>query len=236
MAKNDNLTDYLDDLAEAIKAQTGDSNDLNAQDFSTAIQSIVGGTGGNASITLLKCVSSEAPQNAVIGDKYYNLSTKKIYQATGSNTWNNGSTPLETAIYVAKDNASIWSWYDGDMHRIGDYGTYELENLVYTNTDNITIEFEVVNSENSPINLINLDCSFAIRSSLDTTADCLVEYGRSDINFTVSNNKVTVVIPQSVISNVTGYFIYQFTLSEPDGSFSKTYQGNLMLNENLQSN
>lgn len=45
MAKNDNLSDFLTDIADAIRAKKGTSEHINAQDFSAEIASIKGGGG-----------------------------------------------------------------------------------------------------------------------------------------------------------------------------------------------
>lgn len=45
MAKNDNLTDYLTDLAEGIRAKKGTTEPINPQDFRKEIESISGGGG-----------------------------------------------------------------------------------------------------------------------------------------------------------------------------------------------
>lgn len=47
MAKNDNLSDFMTDIADAIRAKKGTSEPINAQDFSSEIASIEGG-GGSA--------------------------------------------------------------------------------------------------------------------------------------------------------------------------------------------
>ena len=44
MAKTDNLTDYLSDLANTIRAKKQTTGPINAQDFSSEIESISGGT------------------------------------------------------------------------------------------------------------------------------------------------------------------------------------------------
>lgn len=44
MAKNDNLADYLADIADAIRAKKGTEEPINAQDFATEIASIEGGS------------------------------------------------------------------------------------------------------------------------------------------------------------------------------------------------
>lgn len=46
MAKNDNLTDYLTDLADGIRAKKGTTDPINPQDFRKEIESISGGGNG----------------------------------------------------------------------------------------------------------------------------------------------------------------------------------------------
>lgn len=47
MAKNDNLSDFMADIADAIRAKKGTSEPINAQDFSSEIASIETGGGGS---------------------------------------------------------------------------------------------------------------------------------------------------------------------------------------------
>ena len=55
MAKNDNLTDFLKDIADAIREKRGTSGPINAQNFSTEIAAIEGG-------------GASTPDMPVIGD------------------------------------------------------------------------------------------------------------------------------------------------------------------------
>ena len=48
MAKNDNLSDFMTDIANAIRAKKGTSEPINAQDFTAEIASIETGGGGGA--------------------------------------------------------------------------------------------------------------------------------------------------------------------------------------------
>ena len=48
MAKNDNLTDYLIDLADGIRAKKGTTDPINPQDFRKEIESISGGGNGGS--------------------------------------------------------------------------------------------------------------------------------------------------------------------------------------------
>lgn len=54
MAKDDNLGDYLTDIADAIREKKGTSEPINAQDFASEIASIEGGGGIAQRVTYLR--------------------------------------------------------------------------------------------------------------------------------------------------------------------------------------
>ena len=58
MAKNDNLQDFLTDVANSIRTKTGTTDPINAQDFSDKILSISGGGGGTTVKNLLDATKS----------------------------------------------------------------------------------------------------------------------------------------------------------------------------------
>ena len=68
----------------------------------------------------LIAISDTAPSECVENDKYYNTSTKKIYTATGTNTWGtNGETPIEdTSYWLISENGS-YAWNGTDLVSIG---------------------------------------------------------------------------------------------------------------------
>ena len=51
MAKTDNLTDFLTDIADAIREKKGTTGTINPQDFSSEIASIESGGGGSSAVT-----------------------------------------------------------------------------------------------------------------------------------------------------------------------------------------
>lgn len=106
MAKNDNLTDYLTDLANAIREKKGTSAPINAQDFASEIASIEGGGGGDDGATIAalfantltnlnsnatslrayalrgcsKLVSLDLPNVTSVGDNaLYGVGAKEVY-------------------------------------------------------------------------------------------------------------------------------------------------------------
>lgn len=100
MAKTDNLTDFLTDIADAIRAKKGTTNKINPQDFSAEIASISGSGGGDSSIGYLDV-------SGLDGDLYdYAISLAILGKKTGyilpTNLTNllGGDTERFTAIAV----------------------------------------------------------------------------------------------------------------------------------------
>ena len=68
MAKNDNLTDYLVDLADGIRAKKGTTEPINPQDFRKEIESISGGgESGGSNWRYFRCSSPSAYNTYFIG-------------------------------------------------------------------------------------------------------------------------------------------------------------------------
>lgn len=67
----------------------------------------------------LLTLSDTAPASCVTGDKYYNTSTKKIYTATGTNTWGTtGVDPDTGVIYVDLSTDASYRWSGSTMINI----------------------------------------------------------------------------------------------------------------------
>ena len=104
MAKNDNLGDYLKDIADAIREKKGTTEPINAQDFASEIASIEGGDNGdeivaalftntlthlNSNATSLRAyalrgcsqlVSVDLPKVTSVGDNaLYGVGAKELY-------------------------------------------------------------------------------------------------------------------------------------------------------------
>nr|DAU42341.1 MAG TPA: hypothetical protein [Caudoviricetes sp.] len=61
----------------------------------------------------LLTVSSTAPSTCVVGDKYYNTTTSKIYTATATNTWaTTGENPSDLYLYADLEHKELY-YYDG---------------------------------------------------------------------------------------------------------------------------
>lgn len=64
-------------------------------------------------------MTDTAPSTCVAGDKYYNTTSKKIYIATGTNTWGtNGKTPEGGKIYVNLTDNNTYRWSGSTMVEI----------------------------------------------------------------------------------------------------------------------
>ena len=61
----------------------------------------------------LLTVSSTAPSTCVVGDKYYNTTTSKIYTAIATNTWGTeGENPSSLYLYADLEHKELY-YYDG---------------------------------------------------------------------------------------------------------------------------
>lgn len=60
----------------------------------------------------LVTISDSAPSTATIGDMYYNTTDNKVYTATGTNTWDSGSTPRYDGFYINTSNNTLF-YYNG---------------------------------------------------------------------------------------------------------------------------
>lgn len=108
MAKNDNLTDFLVDVADAIRAKTGTTAKINPQDFSSKIKAIEAGSGGSSDS---KIICAELPNTTI---KLYNSSDTLIDTKTtdsnvgGAVEFNDVKNGTYT-IQAYQDNTLIWT-------------------------------------------------------------------------------------------------------------------------------
>lgn len=57
-------------------------------------------------------ISESAPGSATTGDMYYNTTDNKVYIATGTNTWDSGSTPRYDGFYINTNDNTLF-YYNG---------------------------------------------------------------------------------------------------------------------------
>ena len=60
----------------------------------------------------LVTISDTAPGSATTGDMYYNTTDNKVYTATGTNTWDSGSTPRYDGFYINTNDNTLF-YYNG---------------------------------------------------------------------------------------------------------------------------
>ena len=119
MAKNNNLTDFLTDVADAIRAKKGTSAPINPQDFSAEIASIEGGGGnvwtGHADAEGLKAIGwtdediayyQEHGVNWNEEDDQYHLVSEDNKALYGVLTADNISTYKDRIVYLPKIDTS----------------------------------------------------------------------------------------------------------------------------------
>lgn len=118
MAKNNNLTDFLTDVADAIREKDGSTGTINPQDFSDKIKAIQTGVdtsdGNIEPTTVLKGYKGYAKGVAVngaietydgtVGDIGFNITVTDFYASSGGSGNNN--------IYIAFDRVPTTTDYD----------------------------------------------------------------------------------------------------------------------------
>lgn len=148
MAKNDNLTDFLTDVADAIRAKKGTTDKINPQDFSAEIASIEtssgGGSGwtGHADVEGLKAIGWDDEDIAYYqahgvnwneeDDEYHKVSddNKALY---GVLTANNIQTYKDRIVYLPKiDFSGVKSMESKFIN------CYVMVAIPYLNTINVT--------------------------------------------------------------------------------------------------
>ncbi len=101
-------TNWVNDQAPAINA--------------TNLNNIEDGIANSYNVALL-AVSDTAPSECSTGDKYYNTTTKKIYTATGTDTWGTtGVDPIEDIFYIVFDTKTSYSYDGTDLVSVGGGG------------------------------------------------------------------------------------------------------------------
>ena len=60
----------------------------------------------------LVTIRDSAPSSATTGDMYYNTTDNKVYMATGTNTWDSGSTPRYDGFYINTSDNTLF-YYNG---------------------------------------------------------------------------------------------------------------------------
>lgn len=68
----------------------------------------------------LLAVSANAPSECLTGDKYFNITTNKIYTATGTNTWGaTGEDAIEGIFYIVFDKQESYAYNGTTLVSVG---------------------------------------------------------------------------------------------------------------------
>lgn len=110
MAKNDNLTDFLTDVADAIRAKKGTTDKINPQDFANEIASIQGNANGYT--------PNDIAMGLVAGDLHF--------------------TTDVIAAYSFYNDTGITSVDAPNVTTIGTYAFYNIANITSINAPNVT--------------------------------------------------------------------------------------------------
>jgi surface protein len=182
MGKNNNLTDFLTDIANAIRTKKGTKDPINAQDFATEISSIYGGNTGSTT------PSVPTP----VRPTYTGHADAEGLRAIG---W----TEEDIAYY--QENGVNWNEEDDQYHLVTDdnkalYGVLTADNIS-TYKDRI-VYLPKIDTSNvmSMGNKFNNCCSLVSIPLLDTSKV-------TEMAFMFSNCYSLVTIPPLDTSNVT---------------------------------
>ena len=71
----------------------------------------------------LVTISESAPGSATTGDMYYNTTDNKVYTATGTNTWDSGSTPRYDGFYINTSDNTLFYYNGSTLIGVGGSGS-----------------------------------------------------------------------------------------------------------------
>ena len=191
MAKNDNLTDFLTDVANAIRTKKGTTNLINPQDFSSEIESIETGGGENklpqvADKTVIEITSEDLNGATKIGNYLFQNCT-----ALTSAVIPNSVTSIGT--YAFQNCSKLTSITIPDsVTSIGNYAFYNCRGLT-----SITIPNSVTSIGNS----LFQSCGNLTNAIIGDGVTKITDY-----MFGVCMKLTNVTIPNSVTSIGSGAF------------------------------
>ena len=207
MAKNDNLTDFLTDVANAIRAKKGISNPINPQNFASEIASIE--TGGGDTPT----PDTPTPDMPVIGDGKTYLYIKIAEKGR-----------MTVPLYFSQtvDNGVTIDWGDGSA-------TETLSGTGYLNTTHTYSEIGEYTISLNPadgctLGLGHTSSSYCVMGSTSNSGKVYcnmlqaAEIGKNvtsigNYAFSYCYSLASIVIPSSVTSIGSATFSYCYSLA-----------------------
>jgi surface protein len=215
MAKNDNLKDFLTDVADAIRAKKGTTAKINPQDFSSEIASISSGDGSGESVTPSRPTytgHADAEGLRAIGWTDEDIA---YYQENGVN-WNEEDDEYHK---VTDDNKALYGVLTAD--NISDYK----DRIVYLpkiDTSDVTDMANMFNTCRTLVSIPQLDTSNVTNMSyMFAYCSALASIPQLDTSSVTNMNSMfyycysLVSIPQldtSSVTNMNTMFYYCYSL------------------------
>ena len=171
MAKNDNLKDFLTDVANAIREKKGTTDLINPQDFSAEIASIKSGGGGGATSALAKAVNFRDYDGTILHSY-----TKDEFLALSE------LPPLPTREGLI---CQEWNWDFADaVEYVTEYGVLEVGANYITNDSKTRVYIKIIDDA---VNLVRLN----IGTSSSSTYNLSIDWGdgSEEENFSLTGNR-----------------------------------------------
>lgn len=125
---------FIKDIIDDSKKST------NTTYSSDKLESLLGS--GNADIVYLTAVSATAPSIVSSTDKYYNTTTKLVYEVA-NNAWNSGTAPKTNTIYVDKSKDKLYTEKNNALVPVTGSGadiSQEPRNAIENKTDGLYVK------------------------------------------------------------------------------------------------
>ena len=191
MAKNNNLQEFLTDVANAIRTKTGTTQPINAQDFSDKILSIQTGGGGE---NTLKNLLDATKSTFHLFYKYNGVSVDDLIQPNDTENVNNMSS-MFSKCYRLTTIPQLNTGNVNDMSSMFSY-CYNIETIPQLDVSNVTDASNMFFQCNilKSILMIGMKVSFNISSS--------TKFEESDL-VTILNNLATVTSTKTLTMGAT---------------------------------
>ena len=208
MVKNNNLNDFLTDIADAIRTKKGTEDPINAQDFATEISTISGGNTGSTPAIPSYTGHADAEGLRVIGWTEEDIA---YYQANGVN-WNEEDdqyhlvTDDNKALYGVLTAGNIADYNDRIVYlpKIDTSSVMDMSGMFRLCYSLTTIPMLDTSSVTSMSNMFNTCSSLTTIPMLDTSSV-------TDMNQMFYSCYSLTTIPQFDTSKVTK-IVYTFRL------------------------
>lgn len=212
MAKNNNLQDFLTDVANSIRTKTGTTEQINAQDFSSKIESIETGITPSGKKTITSTAETDVTNFAtaqVVDSNLVASNIKKNVSILGiTGTLEEGITPTGTLDITTNGIVDVTNYEKANVN-VPSGGGNTLKNLLDTtqSTRYMFSDYKGTSVDNliqpdDTENVTDMDHMFFQCSNL-TTIPLLNTSNVTDMNYMFNNSINLNTIPLLDTSNVT---------------------------------